>query len=156
MMGDVPRSRRTAREHWRRRAREATLQALYQWDVGKVDIEQAIETVLGRQWPDATPPRGHVREFVSSLAGETVARLEIIDPLIKKAAARWRPERMAIVDRLILRMAVCELIGDSGTPPAIVINEALELARTFSTEDAVKFINGVLDAIRRTLELPKP
>ena len=58
---------------------------------------------------------------------------------------------MAVLDRLILRMAVCELMRDIDTPPAVVINEALELARTFSTEDAVKFINGMLDAIRKKL-----
>jgi len=59
---------------------------------------------------------------------------------------------MAVVDRLILRMAVCELLRDAATPPPVVINEALELARTFSTEDAVKFINGVLDGIRKKLD----
>jgi N utilization substance protein B len=58
---------------------------------------------------------------------------------------------MAVLDRLILRMAACELMRDTGTPPAVVINEALELARTFSTEDSVKFINGMLDAIRKKL-----
>ena len=59
---------------------------------------------------------------------------------------------MAVIDRLILRMAVCELLRDPETPPAVVINEALELARTFSTEDAVKFINGMLDGIRKKIE----
>jgi transcription antitermination protein NusB len=83
-----------------------------------------------------------------------VARLETIDPLIAETAERWRPERMAILDRLILRMAVCELIRDADTPAAVVINEALELARTFSTEDAVKFINGMLDAMRKKLREP--
>ena len=60
---------------------------------------------------------------------------------------------MAVLDRLILRMAVCELLRDPETPPAVVINEALELARTFSTEDAVKFINGMLDGIRKKIEV---
>jgi len=59
---------------------------------------------------------------------------------------------MAVLDRLILRMATCELLRDSGTPPAVVINEALELARTFTTEDSVKFINGMLDAIRKKID----
>ena len=59
---------------------------------------------------------------------------------------------MAVIDRLIIRMAVCELIRDKATPHAVIINEALELARTFSTEDAVKFINGMLDGIRRKME----
>ena len=61
-------------------------------------------------------------------------------------------ERMAVIDRLIMRLAICELLRPAGTPPAVVINEALELARTFSTEESVKFINGMLDAIRRKLE----
>jgi len=72
--------------------------------------------------------------------------------LIADTAERWRPERMPILDRLILRMAICELIRDAGTPPAVVINEALELARTFTTEESVKFINGMLDAIRKKID----
>ena len=78
-------------------------------------------------------------------------RLEAIDALIAETALHWRPERFAVIDRLILRMAVCELLRDAETPHAIVIDEALELARTFSTEEAVKFINGMLDAVRRKI-----
>ena len=107
--------------------------------------------VFHLQWPDAHPPPVALREFASALATDTVTELDAIDPLIAETAERWRPERMAILDRLILRMAVCELRRDRETPPAIVINEALELARTFSTEEAVKFINGMLDAIRKKL-----
>jgi N utilization substance protein B len=79
-------------------------------------------------------------------------RLDEIDALIAASAENWRPERMAVIDRLILRMAVCEFVRDKDTPPAVVINEALELARTFSSEDAVKFINGMLDGIRKKME----
>src|SRR5206468_12860785 len=93
-----------------------------------------------------------LRTFASQLAHGTVERLAAIDVLIAETAARWRPERMAVLDRLILRMALCELLRDPGTPAAVVINEALELARTFSTEDSVKFINGMLDAIRKKLD----
>ena len=78
-----------------------------------------------------------------------------IDPLIAETAERWRPERMAVLDRLILRMAVGEMLRDRGTPPAVIINEALELARTFSTEESVKFINGMLDAIRKKVDKDK-
>ena len=81
--------------------------------------------------------------------------METIDGLIAGTAKRWRPERMAVLDRLILRLAVCELISGSRTPAPVVINEALELARTFSTEDAVKFINGMLDAIRKKLAVER-
>jgi N utilization substance protein B len=135
----------------RHRAREAALQILYQWVVGGVDVDRAAETVLGPQWPDARPPDEPVRAFAAALARETAARLEPIDRLIADTTERWRPERMAVIDRLILRMSTCELLRGE-IRPAVVINEALELARTFSTEDAVKFINGMLDAIRKKLE----
>jgi N utilization substance protein B len=140
------------RKDRRRRAREAALQILYQWEIGKGDVEQAAETFFGLQWPDAQPPPDDVRAFASDLARDTVGRLSVIDPLIAETAERWRPERMAVVDRLILRMSVCELLRDAHTPSAVVINEAIELGRTFSTEDSVKFINGMLDGIRRKIE----
>ena len=136
----------------RHRAREAALQILYQWDIARGDVERAADTFFELQWPDRDPPSEALRGFAISLARDTVARIDTIDPLIAETAERWRPERMAVLDRLILRMAVCELIRDRETPPPVVINEALELARTFSTEDAVKFINGMLDAIRRKLD----
>jgi len=136
----------------RRRAREAALQILYQWDVGRGDVDRAVETFFGHQWPDVHPAAEDVQSFASGLAHDTVAGLPAIDALVAETAQNWRPERMAVLDRLILRMAVCELMRDVDTPPAVVINEALELARTFSTEDAVKFINGMLDAIRKQLK----
>jgi N utilization substance protein B len=136
----------------RHRAREAALQILYQWEVGKSGVDSAIETFFEFQWADAQPPAEALREFASSLASNTVRRLEEIDALIAGSAENWRPERMAVIDRLIIRMAVCELVRDKDTPHAVVINEALELARTFSTEDAVKFINGMLDGIRKKME----
>ena len=136
----------------RRRAREAALQILYQWDIGRTDVERAIETFFTLQWPDAQAPAEELRVFASDLARDTVGRLAAIDPLIAETAERWRPERMAVLDRLLLRMAVCELLRDPATPPAVVINEALELARTFSTEESVRFINGMLDGIRKKID----
>ena len=141
-----------ARKDPRHRAREAALQILYQWDIGKRDIDKAAATFFDLQWPDADPPAADLRQFAEALARDTTERLGEIDPLIADTAERWRPERMAILDRLILRMAMCEMLRDLSTPPAVVINEALELARTFSTEDAVKFVNGMLDAIRKKIE----
>ena len=143
---------RAVKKDPRHRAREAALQILYQWEIAHTDVERAAETFFAQQWPDAAPPAETLRTFASGLARDTVARLETIDPMIAETAERWRPERMPVLDRLILRMAVCELLRDADTPHAVVINEALELARTFSTEDAVKFINGMLDAIRKKLE----
>jgi N utilization substance protein B len=136
----------------RHRARESALQILYQWDVGKIDVDRAIETFFARQWPDAVPPTDELQRVAGSLARGTVARIDAIDALVAETAERWRPERMAVIDRLILRMAIGELMSGPDTPHAVVINEALELARTFSTEDAVKFINGMLDAVRKKLE----
>ncbi len=135
----------------RHRAREAALQILYQWEIGRTEVERAAATYFDHQWDGAAAPPAALRDFAVGLARDTVARLDEIDPLIAGTAARWRPERMAVIDRLVLRMAVCELLRDRGTPAPVVINEALELARTFSTEDAVKFVNGVLDAIRKKL-----
>ena len=136
----------------RRRARESALQILYQWDVGRADVDRAAETFFTLQWPDQKAPSDGLRDFATTLAHDTVERLPVIDPLIADTADRWRPERMAVLDRLILRMAICELMRDADTPAPVVINEALELARTFSSEESVKFINGMLDAIRKKLE----
>ena len=135
----------------RHRAREAALQILYQWEIGGRAAEQAADTFFTRQWPDADQPADDLRAFATQLAVETVDRLSEIDPLIADTAKRWRPERMAVLDRLILRMAICEMLRDA-EPPPVVINEALELARTFTTEESVKFINGMLDAIRKKIE----
>ena len=136
----------------RHRAREAALQILYQWEIGRVEVTNAAASFFAHQWPDADPPPDDLRAFATTLARDTVDRLGVIDPLIAETTERWRPERMAVLDRLILRMATCELIREPGTPPAVVINEALELARTFTTEDSVKFINGMLDAIRKKID----
>jgi len=136
----------------RHRAREAALQILYQWEIGGRAVEKSADTFFTRQWPDADAPPDELRAFATRLAVDTVDRMADIDPLIADTAERWRPERMAVLDRLILRMGVCEMLRDRDTPAAVVINESLELARTFSTEESVKFINGMLDAIRKKIE----
>jgi N utilization substance protein B len=94
------------------------------------------------------------REFAERLARGTAEHLRDLDPQIEAAADNWRLSRMAVIDRLILRLASYELRHEPGTPPAVVINEALELARAFSGEDAVRFINGVLDAIAKRAVAP--
>jgi N utilization substance protein B len=141
------------KKDWRRRGREAALQILYQWDLSRTDIDVTIDTFFDLQWPDRQPPPEALRAFAGALARDTVSGLAEIDGLIADAAENWRPERMAVLDRLVLRMAVCELLRHSAeTPPPVVINEAIELARTFSTEESVKFINGMLDGIKRKME----
>jgi N utilization substance protein B len=147
--GDEPRNE-AYRE--RRRAREAALQMLYQCEAGGVSpeeaiashgqIEQAVRT--GSEAGDA---------FACRLVVGTVGHVADIDPVIAANAEHWRPERMALVDRLILRMAVYQLQHEPDVPPVVVINEAVELARRFSGGDSGRFVNGVLDAIRKKLEL---
>ena len=141
-----------SRKDPRRHARESALQVLYQWEIGRRDVDEAADTFFAFQWPNADPPSDELRAFATALAHDTVDRLAAVDSLIAETAERWRPERMAVVDRLILRMAICEMLRDPDTPRPVVINEALELARTFSTEESVKFINGMLDAIRKKIE----
>jgi N utilization substance protein B len=142
------------KKDWRRRGREAALQILYQWDLGRADIDVTVATFFDLQWPDRQAPPEPLRSFASGLARDTIAQLGEIDALIAEAAENWRPERMAVLDRLVLRMAVCELLRKNPeTPPPVIINEAIELARTFSTEESVKFINGMLDGIKRRMEL---
>jgi N utilization substance protein B len=136
----------------RHRAREAALQILYQREIGGADVARSAATFFDLQWPDQDPAAPELRAFSSALAQETVERLAAIDALIAETAERWRPERMAVVDRLILRMATCEMLRAGAAPAPVVINEALELAKTFSAEESVKFINGMLDAIRKKIE----
>ena len=134
----------------RHQAREAALRALYLWEVGGTGPTEALETYFAEHQPDATEP---VRAFAKTLVLGTTADVTELDALITKASEHWRIERLAIIDRMILRMATWELQHAPDTPAAVVLNEALELARTFSTEESVKFINGVLDAIRKKLEV---
>jgi transcription antitermination protein NusB len=135
----------------RRRAREAALQLLYQWEVGRASPDEAIATY----WP-AHDADGAVdeplREFANGLVRGTVARVGEIDGILGAHAQNWRVERMAVIDRLVLRLAVYEFLAQPDTPPRVVINEALELARAYSGEEAVAFVNGVLDAIRKELK----
>jgi N utilization substance protein B len=134
----------------RHRAREAAVQMLYQWEVGKASMFEVGQTFWNG--PAATEPFGdELREFATTLATGVARTVGDIDPMIVEAAQNWRIERMNVLDRLILRMAIYEFLHEPGTPAKVIINEALELARTFSTDDSVRFINGVLDAIKRTL-----
>jgi N utilization substance protein B len=133
----------------RRKARECALQMLFQWDLGK-DTPESVEKLFwsNTRWIDDEA----VREFASRLFRGTVAQIDEIDSRIRKHAENWRMERMAAVDRNILRVAIHELMKHKDTPPAVVINEALEVASRFSGEDSVHFLNGVLDAVRKEEE----
>jgi N utilization substance protein B len=133
----------------RRQAREAALQILYFWEVGRAEPGAAIDAYFGEHQADAEDA---VVTFAASIVMGTVKEVGDLDALIGQHLKHWRLERLAVIDRAILRMAVWELRHETDTPPAVIMNEALELARRFSTEDSVAFINGVLDGIRRTLD----
>ena len=124
---------------------------LYQWEIGRVSMHEVSQTFWSHP-PDGAPLTEDLRTFATSLATGTAEHVTTLDPLIVGAAEHWRIERMNVLDRLILRLAIYEFLHEPETPAKVVINEALELARTFSNDDAVRFVNGILDAIRRRLE----
>ena len=135
----------------RRRGREAALQMLYQWEVGRSSADEAIATY----WP-AHDPENEIdepfRDFANALVRGTIARVAEIDAILAAHAQNWRIERMAVIDRLVLRLAIYELLAEADTPARVVINEAIELARAYTGDEAVGFVNGVLDSVRKELK----
>jgi len=136
----------------RRRGRELALQMLYQHELSSNDIDTIVlsfEELL--QAPQVT------QEFAVKLARGAVAKLAEIDAYLVGQADNWRLDRMAAVDRNILRLALYELLFENDTPPAVVIDEAIEIAKRFGSERSGQFVNGVLDGfLRRTREADKP
>lgn len=133
----------------RHKAREAALQMLFARDMagaGRAELSVDYWSELGDESYDE-----RTREFANALAIGTLDNIEAIDATIKTRAEHWRIERMAFVDRNVLRLAVFEFLFFD-TPDTVAINEALELARKYSTYEATQFINGVLDAIRQDIE----
>jgi len=129
----------------RRRSRQRALQILFLWDARRQPVDEIInayyDTLLSEEQPLRDP-------FVADLVRGTVEHVAEVDQQITKHAEHWRMERMPAVDRNILRLAVYE-IKCAGTPAAVAIDEALELARKFSGEESVQFVNGVLDAVHK-------
>ena len=137
----------------RRKARECALQMLFAADVAEMpatDVVRGYWAELGEADLDET-----AREFATRLASRTLSNLELLDERIRSRAEHWRISRMAVVDRNILRLAVYEFLYEP-TPRTVAINEALEIARRFSTYEATQFINGILDAIKRDLDEQQP
>jgi len=127
------------------------LQILFQWDMRHLPIEDCIRLFnesLHSESDDPAPLKPD--DFVDALVRGTVEKQEEIDGMIRRHLQHWRLERMAAVDRNILRLATYELLATT-TPPAVVIDEALELARRFSNDEAVQFVNGVLDAAHKEI-----
>ena len=136
----------------RHRARQAALQMLYQWEVGRLSMFEVRQTFWSHDDETDEPLGTELREFALALADGVASNVAALDPMIAEAAEHWRLERMNVMDRLILRLAVYEFLHWPDTHAKVIINEALELARSFSGDDAVRFINGILDGIRRKLE----
>jgi N utilization substance protein B len=130
----------------RRTARECALQMLYQYDVGR----HTAVYILDSFWDMNDHPQ-KVREFANQLFKGSIERLKEIDRRIQQHAQNWRLIRMAAVDRNILRLAVYEFLSDSKTPETVVINEALEIAKKYSTHESAQFVNGILDSIKNDL-----
>lgn len=138
----------------RRKARECALQMLFAADIAETPSDEVVRSY----WAELgeTDLEQSARDFATRLASGTLAHLDALDERIRSRAEHWRISRMAIVDRNILRLAVYEFLYEP-TPRTVAINEALEIARRFSTYEATQFINGILDAIKRDLdeELPQ-
>ena len=132
----------------RRKSRELALQMLFQADMGK----QAAEDVQRTFWGERSTVEAATRAFADELFTAALGRAPEIDSLIERHAEHWRMERMAVVDRNLLRAGVAEFLGFPETPKPVIINESLEIARKFSGPESVHFINGVLDSIARELE----
>lgn len=136
----------------RRRAREVALQMLYQTEVGGLAVADVARTHGSIGGADAIELDDEAREYAVALANGTWQAREVLDGFIADAARNWRVERLAIVDRLLLRLAVHELVAHPGTPPRVVIDEAIELARAYSGDEAAKFVNGVMDGVFKRLK----
>jgi N utilization substance protein B len=127
----------------RRLGREAALQVLYLMDISQNSLGVVPEPVWSSE-----PLTPKTREFAERLAGGAAAQQAVIDPLIKKYAENWEITRMATIDRCILRMAAYELLHETDTPINVIINEAVEIAKKFSTGESSRFVNGLLDKIK--------
>jgi N utilization substance protein B len=130
----------------RTKARECAFQMLYQWDI----THEAMDGVVESFWKvrSTTPP---TREAAERLARGTQRNAQRIDEAITQELKNWRLERIAAVDRNILRLATYELMMESATPHAVILDEAVEMAKRFGEADSPPFVNGVLDAVRRSV-----
>lgn len=132
----------------RHRSRKRALQVLFEWDMRGEPIDGAIAHYYDTLYSEESETKPKPDKFMEELARGTVARAAEIDKQIEAKSEHWRLERMPVVDRNILRLAIFEL-GQQAVPAPVIIDEALELARRFSGDESLSFINGVLDAVHR-------
>lgn len=129
----------------RSKARAVALSLLYQIEISKIDFDKALNSYL-----ENYPQRQEVVDFFSLLVEGVVTNISLIDSLIKKYVKNWEIERMAVIDRNILRIGCYELLFLEEIPPKVAINEAIELAKRFGDIDSPRFVNGILDKIYKT------
>jgi transcription antitermination protein NusB len=143
----------------RRNAREYALQFIYGFDMVRAEQEPSELPVFDKEldefWKGANEEAPDVRAFAERLIKGTIANLEEIDRLIQKAAKKWKLVRIAAIDRNIMRVAAYEIVFMDDVPDAVSINEALEIAKKFSTAESAAFINGILDRISKDNQLKK-
>lgn len=131
----------------RRKARESTLQILFQLEFN----DRGLENIFESFWQEKKASK-EIKEYCRWLVEGIVSHRERIDQLIQSVSENWRIERMALVDRNVLRIAVFELLYEENLAPAIVINEAIEVSKKYSSEESATFVNGLLDAVRKKIE----
>jgi transcription antitermination protein NusB len=132
----------------RHRSRKRALQVLFEWDMRGEPVERAISHYYESLYSEESENKPKPDKFMEELARGTVANAAEIDKSIEAKSEHWRLERMPVVDRNILRLAIYEL-GQQAVPAPVIIDEALELARKFSNDESISFINGILDAVHR-------
>ena len=132
----------------RHRSRKRALQVLFEWDMRREPVDRAISHYYETLYSEESESQPKTDRFMEELVRGTVANADTIDKKIAAKAEHWRLERMAAVDRNILRLAIYELSANT-LPAAVIIDEALELARQFSGDESLSFINGILDAVNR-------
>jgi transcription antitermination protein NusB len=135
----------------RTKARECALQILYQWDITRGPMDR----VVGRFW-QVRSGTDEMKAMAERLARGAQREVERLDEAIAKASSNWRLDRIAPIDRDILRLGAYELMAEPATPASVIIDEAVELAKRFSEADAPGFVNGVLDAIKREVRPEAP
>jgi transcription antitermination protein NusB len=143
----------------RRNARECALQFIYGFDMVSLDQtppgRSGFDRELDEFWKGADETSADVKAFTERLVSGTIANLEEIDRLIQKAAKKWKLVRIAAIDRNIMRIAAYEIVFMDDVPDAVSINEALEIAKKFSTAESAAFINGILDRISKDKQIKK-
>ena len=135
----------------RRSSRELALKFLYQFELNKGDLDEQIILFLERN-----PSQKDVESFMKDLVVSLIDKMKEIDETIQKYSDHWVLNRMAVIDRNILRIGTCELLFSFSTPPKVVINEAIDIAKKYGNEDSPEFINGILDKVYNEIRQKGP